>query len=967
MEHYDAAIIGAGVSGASVARRLSMYNLSVVLLEREADVSFGVSKANSGIIHGGFHHNNRYLKARLEVQGAGMYPQLHRELGFPYKQCGIVVVAFTSEDLVTVEHLYRQGVENGSAGIELCGGDRIRDLEPKIHKDAIGGLYAPAGGIIEPYRFVFSLVENAEANGLHVEREFDVVSGTPSHHGYVIEARDGAKLWARYVVNAAGLYADEVSRKFGAEEYAIHPRRGEYHLLDRSTAACPDRVVFPVPTPVSKGMLVIPTVEGTVLLGPTADPIEDKSDVRTTAERLREIVSSAQRLIPAVSGADVITSFSGLRPTLDSDDFYITESELRPGFIHVAGIQSPGLTAAPAVGELVKDLLKTAGCKLTEKSQFISTGPPVVRTRLMDDAEIQRRWTKDANAGEIVCRCETVTRDEVVRAIHAGHVTVDGIKFFCRASAGRCQGAFCTPKILEIIAEETGAAVTEISKRGPGSELVTETLPGTPERAVAAVTASASASASANGAGTSSNGKFDRLKAWAASHTGRRSSSPARLVPPVRAQVKRGQRLTSAGAIDYGIVDSVVLGGGAAGMAAASELSRRGFKPLVIDRERSLGGILRQCVHNGFGIHEFGEELTGPEYAERYVDEVRSAGINVLTGTAVLGIKNGGSGMEVRTLSPTSGLANIRARTIVLAMGSRERNRGSIQIPGTRPAGVMTAGAAQRMINVDGFVPGHRAVVIGSGDIGLIMARRLKLIGAEVEGVVEIKPVPSGINRNIVQCLDDFGIPLYLGHVVTRIYGDRRVSGVDIAPLEGGVARVDRAFHVECDTVLLSVGLIPENELSRGLGVRLHGQTGGPAVDSRLMTSVPGVFAAGNVLHIHDLVDFVAEESRRAGQAAADYLDGIQSPPELELVAGSNVRYVMPGRVRLDAPNRLYLRSLISKNDALLEVRVNGKVVKKQKEQHVQPSEMVSVDLAEGALSGVDPSEPDIRVEVALL
>jgi hypothetical protein len=270
------------------------------------------------------------------------------------------------------------------------------------------------------------------------------------------------------------------------------------------------------------------------------------------------------------------------------------------------------------------------------------------------------------------------------------------------------------------------------------------------------------------------------------------------------------------------------------------------------------------------------------------------------------------------------------------------------------------------MINVDGFVPGNRAVVIGSGDIGLIMARRLKLIGADVEAVVEIQPVPSGINRNIVQCLDDFGIPLYLGHVVTEIHGRLRVSGVDIAPLEGGVPRVDRAFHVPCDTVLLSVGLVPENELSRDLGVGLHRQTSGPIVDSRLMTSIPGVFAAGNVLHIHDLVDFVAEESRRAGEAAADYLDRAPPPAELPVSAGSNVRYVMPGRIRLDAPNRLYLRSLIAKVKATVEVRVGETMVKKQREQHVQPSEMVSVDLPADAFADIDPEERNVRVEVAI-
>lgn len=915
MENYDVAIIGAGVSGAAIARRLCEYDLSAALLDREADVSFGVSKGNSGIIHGGFHHNSRYLKARLEVQGADMYRQLHRELGFPYKQCGIIVAAFTHEDLATVEHLYRQGVENGSSGIELCGSDRIHDLEPLVHPDVIGGLYAPAGGIIEPYRFVFSLVENAQANGLEVIREFDVVRARRTAEAFELTAADGRSVCARFVVNAAGLYADDVSAACRAERYRIRPRKGQYHLLDRSTTACPSRVVFPVPTPVSKGMLVIPTVEGTVLLGPTADEIDDKTDVSTTADRMHQIISSARDLIPSISASDVITSFSGLRPALEGGDFFIEESILQPGFIHVAGIQSPGLTAAPAVAERVKDLLKSAGCRLTETPRFISTAPPVLRTRLMSDEEIHERWAGDPDAGEIVCRCESVTRDEIVTAIRAGHTTVDGVKFYCRATAGRCQGAFCSPRIMQIIAEETGLSVSQVSKRGPGSEIVVGTLPGTAE----------TLSHSVSGPPAVRNGSIPSREA-----------------------------------------DTVVIGGGAAGMAAASEIRKRGYRAVVIDREPVLGGVLRQCVHNGFGIHEFGEELTGPEYAERYVEEISDTGVEVVPDTAVLGVRATESGFLVRSLSRGAGPVHFCARSIVLAMGSRERNRGGIQIPGARAAGIMTAGAAQRFINVDGYVPGRKAVVIGSGDIGLIMARRMKLIGAEVEAVVEIQPVPSGINRNIVQCLDDFGIPLYLGHVVTCIHGNGRVTGVDITPLEGGVPRLTQAFHVPCDTVLLSVGLVPENELSNELGVQLHGQTRGPVVDSRLMTSVPGVFAAGNVLHIHDLVDFVAEEARRAGTAAADFLDGSTPPIDVAVCAAGNVRYVIPGRLRLDATNRLYMRSMISKNNAVVELRLGDTVLRRKKERHVQPSEMISVDIPGRVLAEIDP-KTDPRLEVALV
>lgn len=932
MDRFDLAIIGAGVSGASIARRLSAFELSVALLDKEADVSFGTSKANSGIIHGGFHHNRKHLKARLELQGAGMYPQLHRELGFPYRQCGIVVAAFSPEEMTISEHLYRQGVENGSLGIELCGAARMRELEPKLHGDAIGGLYAPAGGIIEPYRFVFSLVDNARENGVEVITDFDVSAAERLAETFEISARDGRKLRADYVVNAAGLYADEVSRIFGAEEYRIQPRKGEYHLLDRRTPACPRRVVFPVPTPVSKGMLVIPTVEGTVLIGPTADAVPDKEDLRTTASRQEEIVRSARRLVPSVSHLDIIASFSGLRPTLEGGDFYIAESERQPGFVQVAGIQSPGLTAAPAVGEYVKELLKSAGCRLTEKQRFTALLPPVSRTRTETDEEIQAAWEADPREGRVVCRCETVTRGEIVTAIRQGHRTLDGIKFSSRAGAGRCQGSFCLPKLLELIALEANAPITEATKRGRESWVIRETLPGTPERPTA------------NGAP-------------GGNQTAAGDQPPGENQPAVRHPAVRSRR-----------TDVLIVGGGAAGMAAAKEVAAKGLEAIIVDREERPGGVLRQCIHNGFGIHEFGEELTGPEYAERYVSDLHGTGVRFLGGTTALGLTRENGGFDLRTLSEERGLERIHGRAMVLAMGSRERNRGSIRIPGTRPAGIFTAGAAQRLVNISGYVPGRKVVIIGSGDIGLIMARRMKFVGAEVEAVIEIQPVPSGINRNIVQCLDDFGIPLYLGHVVTEIHGADRVSGVTVAPLENGVPRSDAGFELECDTLLLSVGLIPENELSREIGVTLDHQTQGPVVDSRLMTSIPGVFAAGNVLHIHDLVDFVAEESSRAGRAAAAYLNGEPEPRELPIVAGSNVRYVAPGKIRLDGENRLYLRSLIAKVGAVVEVRVAGKVWRQFKQHHVQPSEMISIELpgaeAEALLRGTKNGE---RVEVALV
>src|SRR5512136_1360843 len=326
-------------------------------------------------------------------------------------------------------------------------------------------------------------------------------------------------------------------------------------------------------------------------------------------------------------------------------------------------------------------------------------------------------------------------------------------------------------------------------------------------------------------------------------------------------------------------VDAAVIGAGSAGMAAALALHRAGRSVALVEREPFLGGILQQCIHPGFGLHRFGEDLTGPEYAERFAAPLRESGMPVFLDATVMEISRIDGGHRLGACSPRHGAFAVEARAVVLAMGCRERNRGNVAIAGTRPAGVFTAGLAQRLVNIEGYLPGRRVVVIGSGDIGLIMARRLTLVGCEVLGVVEIQPYPSGLVRNIVQCLNDFGIPLHLGHVVTRIEGRDRVEGVEIAPLAEGRPDRSRAFRLRCDTVLLSVGLVPENELSRAAGVAINAATGGPFVGADLQTGVAGVFACGNVLHVHDLVDFVTEEAERCGAAAAAYLDGAVPGP----------------------------------------------------------------------------------------
>ncbi len=411
--------------------------------------------------------------------------------------------------------------------------------------------------------------------------------------------------------------------------------------------------------------------------------------------------------------------------------------------------------------------------------------------------------------------------------------------------------------------------------------------------------------------------------------------------------------------------DAVVIGGGSAGMAAAAEIAKAFKTVAIIEREETLGGILNQCIHNGFGLHHFKEELTGPEYAERHVNEIAGLPVEIFDEMTVTEIQDLVDSKKIYGYSKKHGMVEFSTEAIVLAMGCRERNRGNIGTPGTRPSGVFTAGLAQRLVNIDGLIPGKECVIVGSGDIGLIMARRMSWIGAKVKAVVEIQPYPAGLTRNIVQCLNDFDIPLYLSHVVSEIHGRNRVSGVDITPLKDGMEDHEASFHVECDTVLLSVGLIPDNEISKKANVDLNPETNGPFVDASLMTSVPGIFACGNVLHVHDLVDFVTEESTRCGRYVVDYLDGQSAGRQHPVAAGGNVKYVVPNHFTDERENRFYLRSMVVRNSAKLSVKLGGKEIIERKLRHVQPSEMVSFTLSPEEIGELNASG-DNRLEVSI-
>jgi NADPH-dependent 2,4-dienoyl-CoA reductase/sulfur reductase-like enzyme len=394
--------------------------------------------------------------------------------------------------------------------------------------------------------------------------------------------------------------------------------------------------------------------------------------------------------------------------------------------------------------------------------------------------------------------------------------------------------------------------------------------------------------------------------------------------------------------------DAVVIGAGPAGLAAALSLKQAGIRRvLVVERDDVPGGILLQCIHNGFGLHRFNEELTGPEYAERYIELAGEAGVEFLFNTIVLDILPSQGRHRLAVLSEKQGLLMVEAAAVILAMGCRERSRGNINIPGSRPAGIMTAGLAQKLVNILGYLPGKEAVILGSGDIGLIMARRLTWEGVHVKGVVEVQPFPGGLARNIVQCLNDFNIPLYLSHTVSNIFGNRRIEAVEISPIDGHQEpRHNGRFLLTCDTLLLSVGLIPENELSVKAGAAMNPVTGGPLVDGHLMTSVPGLFACGNVLHVHDLVDWVSEESEAAGKAAASYIRGeLKTDREITLRGGNLVRYVLPSRLTAGEEATISLRPITPAEDVMLTARAGDVVLFRRKYKRILPAGMLRFKL----------------------
>lgn len=461
---YDVLIIGAGVIGGSILRELTKYNLKVSVLEKENDVSMGTTKANSAIIHAGFDPDPESVVAKYNVRGNEMYEGICKELDVPFKRNGAMVVAFAEENMATLETLYKKGVKMGVKGLRLLNKEETLKKEPNLNDTVVGALYAPTSGIVCPFQYTIALFENAVSNGGELYLESEVVSIEKNDGIFFVKTKDGKEFKARYVVNAAGVYADEVHNMIAKEKFSIRPRTGEYIVFDKSQGRLFNSTIFPCPSKMGKGILVSPTVHGNLFIGPNAVDIDDKENKSTTQLGLDEIKKAANITTSKINYRESIRNFAGLRAISSTGDFIIEENDDMKGFIDVAGIKSPGLTCAPAIAEDVVMILKEAGLDLERKTNFIFKRKQV---RFMDLSVDERNELikEKPQYGNIVCRCESITEGEIVDAINRsfGQISIDGVKRRCRPGMGRCQGGFCSPKVLDIIAREKNISKEDVN------------------------------------------------------------------------------------------------------------------------------------------------------------------------------------------------------------------------------------------------------------------------------------------------------------------------------------------------------------------------------------------------------------------------------------------------------------------------------------------------------------------------
>ena len=926
--NYDVIVIGAGLLGCFTARALAKYNLSAAVLEAEDDVCTGISKANTGIIYSGIDNKPGTLKAELTVASCENFETLSKELDFSFRRCGSLMLSFGGEADKALKWKLNRGKENGVKDVKLLSKKEVLEIEPEVSETVSSALYVPSTGTVNPWEVGIAAYENARANGIpfffgerviKIEREVggcrtDCLSKsispviTEKTGGFRIET-EKTVYHAKALINCAGLSSDVIREMTETPLLRLFPTGADYLVLDTTVGDRIHHILFHETEEKGKGVTIVPTVNGNLLVGPTER--EELPNMATDANGLNELKKLCKIAVPDLP-LEVIRTFGSKRP----NPFYVTQvpNELRcaediwvpekksisnfmileeDGLFSFIGIKTPGLTCAEALGRHITEKVKTflGGCSENPDYDPIRKGSK--RTADLNFEERSELVNDDADFGQVICRCRGITKGEVLDAIRRGARTVEEIKFRAETGMGRCQGSFCTEKIRELL-KETQSSTDQGYIRSDLKTTVDSQIPY----------------------------QYKDTK-----------ETDMQIASPNKASQESGGNKTGNAKIKSFRYDIVIIGGGAAGLAAAVEAAKISeFRILLLEREGSLGGILKQCVHEGFGVHQFGKSYTGREYAKLYTEQIKDLPVEIKTGTTVLSIGNKiedaaeytgvlgsgdkredaaeyslgsgdkredaveysdvlgsgdkredaaeysdvlGSGDKkvVTAVNAEHGVFRVFAGAIILAMGCREVSAGQLMLAGTRPEGIITAGRLQYMINIEGLVPGKEAVILGSGDVGLIMARQMTQVGIHVQGVYEKKTASAALPGNIEQCLNAYRIPLYLSSTIKEVYGKKKVEGVLVISVdEKGNPIAGTEKKIPCDLLIIAAGLIPENELTRAAGIEIDPATKGPITDSNLMTSQEGIFAAGNVWKVMSLVDAVAKTGEAAARNAVAYL-----------------------------------------------------------------------------------------------
>ncbi|HZJ25107.1 MAG TPA: FAD-dependent oxidoreductase [Anaerolineales bacterium] len=844
---FDIAIIGAGAVGSAIARQLSRYDLSIVLLEAKSDVGMGTSKASTAIWHTGYDATPGSLESVLLKRSYPLLETFMQEVGSPFERIGGLLIAWDEEQFSALPKLLEKAIENGDTDCYLIDKDEVYKREPNLGPGALGGMFVPGEGILCTFTIPIALATQAVVNGVTLKLNFQVGSITKKDNLHIIHPHpnpspqgrgvrgEGESVAARWVINAAGLFSDEINTYFGLNSYTVRPRRGELIIFDKLARSLVNHVLLPVPNSITKGVLVSPTIYGNVLLGPTAEEVADKSATETSANGLQMLMEKGKAILPELLAEEVTACYAGLRSATEHSDYQISlEKEQR--YICVGGIRSTGISGCLGIAEYVAELLRDGGVELKAKPDFKSIKVPNIGEAFTRPYQSEQMISEHADYGKIVCHCERVSLGELNDAIHSTipAQTLDALRRRTRAIQGRCQGFNCQASLHAILSDPR-------------------------ER---------------------------------------------------RISITTGETLQSRSALpqsDMNRTDVLIIGAGPAGIAAALELKKLGVKDVVIaEREPEAGGIPRLCGHTGFGVRDFHWVMSGPAYARKYRELAERAGIKISTSTTITGWEETpGQNSALSTLAFTSpnGPGSIEAKSILLATGVRERPRAARLVPGTRPQGVFTTGSLQRFVYEHHLPVGKRAVIVGAEIVSLSVVLTLMHAGVQVVNMTTELPrhqlyLPIFLPAKILYADLFARVPILTNKRVTNIFGRQRVEGIEITDLDSG-----KTEAIECDTVIFTGDWIPENELARRGEVETRKPWLGPQVDSQFHTSQHGVFAAGNLLRGVERADWAALEGRSAARSIAQFLKNAQWPTSrIQVQVEAPLEWIVPNVITESAP-----------------------------------------------------------------